>query len=86
MKKGHGNILIGQACLRYIEAQQAFLRSDDMPAVWAFRRASDDLLGAFHEGIPVGHIPQAWLSFRQALVRAAKDEQRSERKCRWTSV
>jgi hypothetical protein len=69
-------VTIEDACLRYLEAQKEFLRSDDMPSVWAFRRASDDLLGAFHAGIPDKHLSRAWLSFRQALVRAGKDEPR----------
>ena len=79
-------ITIEDACRRYLEAQREFLRSDDMPAVWAFRRASDDLLGAFHIGIPDEHLNRAWLSFRQALVRAAKDEVRCHQKCRGANV
>ncbi len=67
-------VTIEDACIRYLEAQKEFLRSDDMPSVWAFRRASDDLLGAFHVGIPDEHLLRAWLSFRQALVRAGKEE------------
>lgn len=79
-------VTIEAACLRYLEAQRAFLRSDDMPAVWAFRRASDDLLGAFHAGIPDEHLNWAWLSFRQALVRAAKDEVGCHQKCGGVNV
>lgn len=79
-------VTIEDACLRYLEAKEAFLRSDDIPTVWAFRRASDDLLGAFHIGIPDEHLNRAWLSFRQALVRGAKDQARCHMKCRGANV
>lgn len=79
-------VTIEDACLRYLEAQREFLRSDDTPTVWAFRRASDDLLGVFCEGVPDKYLLTAWLRFRQALVRTAKDEYRLGRKAKRTDA